>query len=439
MIATLEWRPHAGQQTRFLSSPAFEALFGGAAGPGKSDCLLMESLRQIDNRRYNAILLRRTFNRLEGADGLIARSLRWFPGYGGRYNEQKHVWKFPSGSRIYFGHMEHEGDKQQYQGSQFTYIAFDELTEFTESQYIYLFTRCRADPDSGLRCYVRAATNPGNDGHEWVKRRFITTDITNRIRHFAMIGNKDAVVEADHPDALSRAFYPALLADNPNADPEYRKRILMNPDPVERARLLGGDWEISSSDGQVYANWSFLNIDGDIAFNPRLRTVWGVDDGYAYGQGPGTESYHPRVVLVMQVTELGGINILDEYCETGVTDYNTTIDDVLELGYPKPEIAYVDSSAAMFKGALHQRDIAATGATHEVVEGIKNLRRLICDANGVRLLKVHPRCVNFIREISAYRKDPKNRGKGGEALPMKLDDHCPDAARYGAWHLRWNM
>src|SRR5690349_6763753 len=106
MIATTpnldEWRPHAGQQIKFLSSSAFEALFGGSAGPGKSDCLVMEASRQIDNPRYNGILFRRTFTRLEGADGLIARSERWYPGYGGRYNAQKHFWKFPSGARIYF-------------------------------------------------------------------------------------------------------------------------------------------------------------------------------------------------------------------------------------------------------------------------------------------------------------------------------------------------
>src|SRR5690242_7517444 len=102
---TKVWRPHAGQQLKFLSSPADEVFFGGAAGPGKTDCLLMESLRQVHNPLYRAILFRRTFTNLEAANGMIDRSQRWFPSLGGKYNYQKHIWVFPSGARIYFGHM----------------------------------------------------------------------------------------------------------------------------------------------------------------------------------------------------------------------------------------------------------------------------------------------------------------------------------------------
>lgn len=448
------WKPHAGQQVSFLSSSAFEALFGGAAGPGKSDCLLVESLRQIENPRYNGILFRRTFNRLEGADGLIARSERWFPSYGGRYNSQKHVWKFPSGSRIYFGHMQHEWDKQQYQGAQFQYIGFDELTEFEESQYMYLFTRCRAPADSGLRSYVRAATNPGNDGHEWVKRRFITTDIVNKQKWFALIDEVDTVVDRGHPDALSRVFYPALLADNPSADPEYRRRILLNPDPVERARLLDGDWDAYSGAGRVYPNWSYENISSEADYQPGRDVLWGVDDGYAEGRGPGSESYHPRVILLGQYTPLGGLNIFDEYYRTGESSYEKTIHEVLSMpvglpdrydpktwrrpagAYAEPETASIDSSAAMLKGALWEKDVYTVGATHSVSEGIKNLRRLICDGNGVRLFKVHPRCKNLIREMAAYRQVESGVGQGGEPKPLKIDDHGPDSARYMSWSLR---
>lgn len=449
-----DWRPHPGQQTRFLSSPAFEALFGGAAGPGKTDCLLMESLRQIAHERYNAILFRRTFNRLEGADGLIARSERWFPAFNGRYNSQKHVWRFPSGARIYFGHMQHEWDKQQYQGAQYAYIGFDELTEFEESQYLYLFTRCRVPAGSGLRAYIRAATNPGNDGHEWVKRRFVTTDIINQLKWFALLNEVDTRVDKTHPDALSRAFYPALLKDNPSADPDYPRRILLNPDIVERARLLGGDWDITSSEGRVYPEWSFANITEEAEYNPAWDVFWGVDDGYAYGKGPGDASYHPRVILFGQMTPIGGLNIFAEYVKTGVASYQTSIHEALSYpvglpddynpttwkrppgAYNEPEIAYIDSSAAMFKGALWEEDINTIGATHTVSEGIKNTRQLICNGNGVRLLKVHPRCVHTIRELPGYKYADSDVAQVGERKPLKVDDHTADAARYMAWTLR---
>jgi phage terminase large subunit len=97
----------------------------------------------------------------------------------------------------------------------------------------------------------------------------------------------------------------------------------------------------------------------------------------------------------------------------------------------------IDSSAAMFKGALWKRGIGTVGATHAVVEGIRNLRRMIKDAQGVRLLKVHPRCQYLIYEMGTYRNDPNRRGEKGELIPMKLNDHCLDALRYVAWHLRY--
>lgn len=448
------WKPHPGQQIRFLSSPAFEALFGGQAGPGKTDCLVVEALRQVDHPRYNGILFRRTFNRLEGADGLIARSERWYPAFGGKYNASKHYWRFPSGARIYFGHMQHEWDKQQYQGAQFAYVGFDELTEFEESQYMYLFTRTRVPADSGLRAYVRAATNPGNDGHTWVKRRFITTDIVNKLKYFALIDEVDTVVERSHPDALSRAFYPAKMSDNPSVDPNYRRRILLNPDPVERARLLDGDWDMTSKAGRVYPNWSYENISEAADYHDGWDMVWGVDDGYAEGRGPGTESYHPRVILIGQYTPVGGLNIFYEYYRTGESSYKKSIHEVLSApvglpdpynpdtfrppagAYPEPEAAYIDSSAAMFKGALWENDVYTVGATHPVSEGIKNLRRLIHDGNGVRLLMVHPRCQNLIYEMAAYRQAESNIAQLGEPKPLKLDDHGPDTLRYMAYPLR---
>lgn len=432
------WMPHPGAQTAFLSSPAFEALFGGAAGPGKTDCLLMEALRQIDHPRYNGVLFRRTFPMLDAADGLIARSKRWYPAFRGRYNDQKHMWQFPSGARIYFTHLQYEDDVQNHQGAQYAYIAFDELTQFTEKQYLYLFSRCRADADSGLRCYIRSATNPGGIGHAWVKNRFITADVREKVRYFARIGGIDTQVDRFHPDGRSRSFIPATHKDNPQITQEYIAN-LRQLDDVERARLEGGDWDAEYTEGRVYPNWSSLeNVTESAEYQPGLTIWWGVDDGYAQGQGPGTASYHPRVVLLGQVTPIGGLNIFDEYYVVNESSYETTIDNVIAKGHPTPEVAHVDSSAAMFKGAIWNRGIQTIGATHAVAEGIKNLRRMICDNNGVRLLHVHPRCKNLIREMGVYSQDSNTRFPDtGEPKPLKIDDHGPDALRYMAWLLRY--
>ncbi len=431
----LEWWPHDGQQTRFLSSPSDEALFGGAAGPGKTECLLMEALRQVDNPHYRAILFRRIFPSLEAADGLIDRSQQWYPMLGGKYNGSKHSWIFPSGARIYFGHMQYEQSRYQYQGAQFAFVGFDELTEFSESQYLYMLSRNRVKKGTGLRVYMRAATNPGNIGHHWVKQRFITRDIVNRERWFARIDEQDVEVERSHFDAKSRSFYPALMTDNPSISEDYIRNINAGADPVERARLAEGDWDVEHTQGRIYSNWSSTeNVTTDAEYNPDKEVWWGVDDGYVYGDGPGYANYHPRVVLFFQDNELGGVNIFDEYVACGET-HEQTIDNVLALPYRRQSLSWVDGSAAMFRGELSKKGLPNANGTHVVVEGIKNVRQFILDGNGVRLLRVHPRCSNLIFEMSEYRSDSR-KAKTGELVPLKVSDHSQDALRYGLWQKR---
>lgn len=189
----------------------------------------------------------------------------------------------------------------------------------------------------------------------------------------------------------------------------------------------------------VYPTFSAENVSEEAEYNESWPVWWGVDDGYAFGQGPGHYDYHPRVVLLGQFTPIGGLNIFAEYYECLIPDYNLTIDTVEGWGYPTPELVSVDSSASMFRAAFNLRGLHNIGATHKVEEGIKNLRRLICDANDVRLLKIHPRCQNLIREMEGYKNDESStQSKTGERKPMKLDDHGPDALRYLAWRL-WSM
>jgi len=157
---TVAWTPHEGPQTNYLSRGEFEVLFGGAAGPGKTECLVMDAGRDTDLKNHKALLLRRTFPQLQE---IIDRCFIWYPMLGGTYRSTEHRWYFPSGSTIQLGHMQHELDMYNYQGKEFSFIGFDELTHFTEKQYLYLFSRCRS-PDPLIKCHVRATSNPGGQG-----------------------------------------------------------------------------------------------------------------------------------------------------------------------------------------------------------------------------------------------------------------------------------
>lgn len=224
---TVLWSPHPGPQTHFLANEAHECLYGGQVGGGKSDCLLFGSLRQIGNSNYKALILRRTFPELRE---LMDRALAVFGAIGGDWNEQAKRWKFASGAIIEFGYCETYRDVLQYQGKQFTYIAFDEIGQLAEERiWTYLMTRNRA-AGPGLTLQMRASANPGGAGHYWLKRRFIDTCKADGTPIETAFG--------------TRAFVRATIQDNPTLianDPFYMERLKNLPE-IEYRWLALGDW-----------------------------------------------------------------------------------------------------------------------------------------------------------------------------------------------------
>lgn len=407
-----------------MSSTAYEAFFGGAAGPGKTDCLIMEALRQIHHPRYNAVIFRRTYPMLEGADGIIARTKHWYPAFGGTYNETKHAWTFPSGAKVFLAHLNAEDDVYIYQGWQIQYIAFDELTQFTEFQYLYLMSRNRADADLGLRCYVRSGANPGGVGHEWVKRRFIRSGVKDVIGYFARVNGKDTRVAPDHPDARSRIFIPALFDTNPKLTREYLSN-LRQLDPISRAQLEAGDWDAENRDSKIYPDWGNDNITAEADYDPRYPVYWGVDDGYT----------NPRAILLIQERPCQGkpdrVCVFAEYQHSQELA-ETSIRHTLALGYPVPELVYYDPSGVEFAANCTALGLSTWGAYNDIGQGVKVVRRFICDGNQERRLLVHPRCEKLIEAFPTYVKDEKKTAeKGGDPVPLKNGfEHPLDALRY---------
>ena len=244
------WKPQP-RQFDFMTRPEYEALYGGAAGGGKSDALVIEATRQVQIPYYKALIIRKTYPQLTE---LIEKSQRYysvaFP--KAKYNESKHTWTFPSGAKIVFGSMQHPKDKQNYQGKAYDFVAFDELTHFTYEEYVYLKSRNRAN-GPGTRCYIRSTANPGGVGHGWVKERFITAG-----KPMETLWEK---VQVNHPDGKvetkweSRVFVPSSVFDNKillENDPNYLTRLASMPE-AEKNALLYGDWD--SFSGQYFAEW----------------------------------------------------------------------------------------------------------------------------------------------------------------------------------------
>lgn len=205
--------------------------FGGAAGGGKSDALLIAALQYVDMPNYHALILRKTYSDLALPEAIMARSLEWLSATDAHWSGQDKLWTFPSGATLSFGYLQHENDKFRYQSSAFQFIGFDELTQFSETQYLYLFSRLRRLEGSQIPLRMRSASNPGNVGHEWVKARFVTGKHRQRL------------------------FIKSLLEDNPHLDRDEYLDSLSQLDIVTRQRLQYGDWDISESGGIFKRGW----------------------------------------------------------------------------------------------------------------------------------------------------------------------------------------
>lgn len=258
------WAPNPGPQVAFLSCPADERLYGGAAGGGKSDALLAELLRQVDKPGYVGLYLRREYPAMQEAQ---ARALELYPEVGGRWSKSERTWRFPSGARVLFRHLQHEETVQQFKSQAFAVVAWDELTTFTESQYVYLLSRTRSTAP-GVRCYTIAATNPDGPGLSWVRARFIEGRKPRTMYRYRL----------PNGDSRTRCFIPAGLSDNPYLGQDYESRLLSLGE-ADRKALLGGDWY--AYDGQVFR----LERGRNLLSHEEAQAVWG---------GPQPPAWWPR-------------------------------------------------------------------------------------------------------------------------------------------------
>jgi len=251
----LKWNnyiPHAPterQLAALLCNDVQELMYGGAGGGGKTDLLLMFALQYVDAPGYAALLLMRTTADLKLPGALIDRSQEWLGGTDAKWKEQDKQWVFPSGATLNFGYLEHENDKYRYKSSEFQFIGFDELTQFAETQYVYLFTRLRRLMGYPVPLRVRSGTNPDGPGYEWVKQRFIIEGLAN-----------------------GRIYIPARLSDNPYLDKDAYTHSLMNLDPITRKRIMDGDWSVRPGGKKFKREW--FEIVDDVPLGLRIVRYW---------------------------------------------------------------------------------------------------------------------------------------------------------------------
>jgi hypothetical protein len=223
------WTPHPRQEL-FLRNPAYECLFGGAAGGGKTDALLFGGLRYVHVKGYAALMLRRSFPELKE---VMDRAFEVFPSVGGHWHGDDKRWIFPSGATFEMGYLERYEDVMRYQGRQFAYIAFDEIGQCVEERTWTKLMAWNRTPIAGIQKFMRCSANPGGPGHAWLRRRFISKC------------SGDGTAYIDPRTGFSRAFVASTVKDNPTImenDPSYIRQLELLPETL-RLQLLEGDWE----------------------------------------------------------------------------------------------------------------------------------------------------------------------------------------------------
>jgi len=226
------------RQHAFLWLPDKEVMYGGAAGGGKSDALLMAGLQHVDQPAFAGLILRRRYADLTKPGALIDRSHQWLGPTQARWSPQTATWHFPSGAQLSFGYIATDRDLDQYQSAEYQYIGVDELTQFTLYQYRFMFSRLRRLEGSDIRLKMRSGTNPGNVGHEWVKERW-------------RLGKRYAAEARPR----GRRFVPARLEDNPHLDQDAYDSSLRELGGVLHAQLREGDWDVHNEGIKFNRSW----------------------------------------------------------------------------------------------------------------------------------------------------------------------------------------
>lgn len=223
--------PHPTQQAFLLLDDYLEAFYGGAAGGGKTDALLMSSTQYVDFPQYRCLILRRTYPELSLPGAIMDRAREWWAGRAAAWDAGEHTLTFKSGAKVVFAHAQYEQDVLRFAGANFHTIVIDELTRFTEWMYRFLFSRLRKGEGDPIPLRARSASNPGDVGHEWVKAWFV------------------------NPGAANRPFVPARLVDNPSLDQSAYLESLAMLHPTDRRRLLEGDWNVTELGAFFRRQW----------------------------------------------------------------------------------------------------------------------------------------------------------------------------------------
>ena len=429
------FKPNAGPQTDFLAAGEREVLYGGSAGGGKSYAMLADPLRYMGHPSFSGLLLRHTTEELRE---LVWKSQEIYPKIwkGIKWSERKMQWTAPSGARLWMSYLDRDDDVLRYQGLAFSWIGFDELTQWNKPfAWNYMRSRLRTAA-SDLPIYMRATTNPGGPGHGWVKKMFIDPAPYGKTFDATDIETGEVLkYPAGHSKAgqslFKRKFIPARLSDNPylSREGDYEAMLLSLPEQ-QRKQLLEGDWDIKEG-----AAFTEFNRDIHVVEPFNIPHNWvkfrACDYGYGsysavlwFAVSPSEQLIVYRELYVSKVLATDLADMINELeAEDGGIRYGV-LDSSLwhKRGDTGPSLA----EQMIMRGCRFRPSDRSKGSR---VSGKNEIhRRLQVDeyTEEPRIVFFN-NCTNTVSQLPSIPLDKKNP----EDVDTRAEDHLYDALRYG--------
>ena len=445
-----EWKPFPKQEIalNFDHKDAFEILFGGARGPGKTDTgmvwLLGEEYEEgklyIEHPRYRALVLRKNY---EDLNDWLDRAGNMYRRYGAEVVGKPAEIRFPSGALFRCGHLRDAKSYEKYLGHEYQRELVEELTQIPEEKhFVQIMGSCRSTITE-LRPQVFATTNPGGPGHMWVKERYI--DPGEPMKPFDEV----KIEEGETIKIRPRVFIPSTLDDNPillEKDPgyvQYLDSIKETDEDLYRAWRYG-DWDVFA--GQVFSEFRrakhvippvvpkmgfkhILSIDW--GFSPKHDTTFSAyasavipmktEDGEVFNRvitykewcGNQKEPYQWAETIYNQMPWRFNSGVVDPNMHNPRSDGSTPIKDLFEQRWR--ELNDEEFWLSLDRGGNNR------------IEGVATVHNWLSIApDGQPYWMITENCKHLIRTLPMLVYDDNRI----EDVDTKMEDHPYDAIRY---------
>lgn len=394
--------------------------FGGARGGGKSDFLLGDYFQDVSThgKDWQGVFFRRTYPELEEP---IRRAKEIYQGSGCTWLEQKKQFVWPNGACLRFRHCERLADVDKYQGHQYGWMAFDEITNQADEQVFRRLLACNRWAEKDLPTKrIRLSGNPGGPGHSWVKKLFIDP----------APGGCELIEDGD----IERMFIPSKVSDNEilmSRDPDYIRNLENLGSPELVSAWLSGDWNVIL--GAYFPEFTARHVIRPRPIPPYWTRFRAIDWGF----------HAPSAVLWIAVSDgmlegipEGALVVYREYYGAGLTaeELAPRIRDMTaeEVRYSVCDPSMFPQKSKVIKGpslaeVFVQAGVNLTPGDNNRLAGWQQLRQRLRGVDGIPMLYIFDTCRELIRTLPLLQHDDKKP----EDCDTTGEDHLADALRYG--------